>query len=166
MVEAFLNSILKGTNEIGWSSSKKIAEYTNWALEEVEKALKQLADEGKILCRKKGRGHQYGPLVPIEKQTSANNKQVIFEPVIQEAPPENTVFSSIDDFMLRGILAIPRDQSFGAESFAIEMIKAYPNVEWSKEEVVQKIAMLVRLDRLDLRPFIEDSRMKYEYAIK
>jgi len=62
MVEAFLESLIKGIEYLGWSSSKRIAEHTDWALEEIESSLRKLVEEKRILLRKKGRGFQYGPL--------------------------------------------------------------------------------------------------------
>jgi len=188
MVEAFLESIIKGVEDLGWSSSKKIAEHTDWFIDDVEKSLLHLVDEKRILCRKKGRGHQYGPInQKIKEQT---NKKEIIDNLIVDTPPErnNNIlekiekekitevvdstlniskdFSSIDEFMLNGISALPKDRTFRSDDFAEEMLKNYPLVEWTKEEISKKIAMLVRLKRLELRPFLDGNKIGYEYAVK
>lgn len=170
MVEAFLQSIIKGVEELGWSSSKKIAEHTDWFVDDVDRVLKQLAEEKRVLCRKKGRGFQYGPLetIPKEPILEIQEPEKKEETISIPPPSSDTVFQSIDDFMLQGILALPKDKAFRVDEFATEMLKSFPLVDWSKDEIIQQIAKLVRLNRLEPIPFLdlEDHRVKYEYVVK
>lgn len=162
MVKAFLDSVLKGVGELGWASAKKVAEHTDWAVENVLEALKQLESEGKIRSRAKGRGYQYGPLEIAKKQEEEKQIIVPSEP----APPSDTTFSTLDDFLLQGIRALPKDRAFSANDFGEEMIKAFPNTSWTKDDVIGGIGKLVRLGRLGCRPFTDtDSRLKYQYIV-
>jgi hypothetical protein len=94
MVEAFLETLIKGIQHLGWSSSKKIAEHTDWAVEEIESSLSKLAKDNRILLRKKGRGFQYGPLDNESLTSIANSdKSNAFNDVL--APNELAEGSAI-----------------------------------------------------------------------
>jgi hypothetical protein len=169
MVEEFLKSVVKGVEELGWASAKRIAEHTDWDPEIIQQVLDKLVEDKRILCRKKGRGHQYGSLNPVTKfhNTKLEERTEDISPSsIYSAPSVSTVFDSLDEFMLSGIYSLPKDRSFGADDFATELIRSYPDISWSKEEIKSRIGMLVRLGRLDYRPFLDESRMKYEYIVK
>ncbi len=165
MVEAFLKSVLAGVESLGWSSAKKIAEKTEWATEEVTEALQKLASENRILMRKKGRGHQYGPLNVKEKVEKKVKKEEKPLPAVPP-PPSDTIFPSLDNFLLEGINALPKDQAFDAEDFAKALLDAFPNAKWSHKEVMGGIGMLCRLQRLKLNPFTEGASLKYQYIVR
>lgn len=156
-----LEDIVNDLNKTGWSSAKKIAKHLGFQDKETKEALEKLVADEKIKKRVKGRGHQYGPLNPISKETKP-------EPKVPDlpAPPSDTVFASLDEFMLNGIRALPKDKSFNADDFGKELIKAYPGASWTETDVVKNIAKLVRLGRLGLHPYTEDSRLKYQYYVK
>lgn len=162
MVEAFLKSVLNGVNKLGWASAKKIAQHTDWAEEDVLEALKMLEKNGDIRSRAKGRGYQYGPLILPEKDLSIEDSTIQQEP----PPPPNTIFSSIDEFLLNGIRALPKNRAFSADEFGEELIRYFPNVSWTKDDVVGGIGKLVRLGRLALRPFLDNASLKYHYIVK
>lgn len=169
MVEAFLTSVLNGVNELGWGSAKKVSNHTEWAVEEVLEALKKLASDGRILMRKKGRGHQYGPLV--EKVIPSKKPEISTKPnkiVLEENPPEpsDVIFPSLDALLLEGSESLTKNYPYNAEDFGQALLDAFPKSPWSKDDVVGGIGKLVRLQRLELHPFTEGATLKYQYAVK
>lgn len=143
---------------LGWISAKKVSAHIGAHIDTTKKALEALVEEGKVRKRARGRGFQYGPL-EIKKE----------EEIIKErepAPPKDTNFTSLDDFMVRGILAIEQNQEFSAEDLSKEYIKHYPNSGFNEDDVKNKIAMLVRLCKVGLKPYEYNSTIKYNYIIK
>lgn len=168
MVEAFLTSVLNGVNELGWASAKKIAAHTEWAVEEVLEALQKLESDDRILMRKKGRGHQYGPLV--EKAPPSKKVDIATKPrvVVDATPPEpsDVIFPTLDALLLDGSQALPKNYPYNAEDFAEALLAAFPKSPWSAKEVLGGISKLVRLQRVELHPYTEGATLKYQYAVK
>ena len=167
MVEAFLTSILNGVNELGWASGKKIAAHTGWALDEVTDALKKLEAADRIIMRKKGRGHQFGPLVEKvtpEKKVDAPKPKV----EVDATPPEpsDVIFPTLDALLLEGSQSLPKNYPYSADDFGKALIAAFPKSPWKVYDVIAGIGKLVRLQRLELHPFIEGETLKYQYAVK
>lgn len=169
MVEEFLKSVLDGVEKLGWSSSKKIAEETSWAVEEVAEALGKLHETSRIQMRKKGRGFQYGPLVEKEKveTKSKKEKKVSTYPAVP-ASPADTVFPSFDTFLLESINALPKEKPYSANDLATALLDFYPDAKskWKVSEVVDGIGKLVRLQRLELSPYVEGASLKYQYIVR
>jgi len=168
MVEAFLESVLEGVESLGWASAKKVAEHTGWALDEVQESLNILENNGKIKKRKKGRGHQFGPLV--EKEV-VSPKKVETKIEIQDVPPEppkpsDTLFPSLDTLLLEGSQVLPKGFPYTAEEFAKALLDAFPKSPWPAKDIMLGIGKLVRLQRLDLCPFMDGAMRKYQYIVK
>lgn len=167
IAKAFLDSVLRAMEHLGWSSARGIAEYTQWDVTDVVEALNELKTQNKVKTRIKGRGSQYGL---VESKTTTTH----FLPVTPTIPEKEEItipsditngFSTLDEFMQVGLRKLPKDIDFSAKKLAETLLKKFPDIPWSCDDIIGNIGKMVRLKRLGLKPILEDSCMKYHYIV-
>lgn len=158
MSEFKKEDVLRAVDQLEWASVRVIAEYMIQEVGDIVEFLNELKASGSVKTRIKGRGFQYGLTDAIQPPPREDPEETV-------VPQELGEFSTLDEFMQIALRKLPKDKDLSASELAESLLEEFPEVLWGKDDIIKNIAKMVRLKRLGLRPFIEDSQLKYNYVV-